>query len=122
MKGGRAEREDRRHLCTCRRCAFTSTTLQEGEDYEVIPGSDFVISRTAHRSNKSDYYINDRKSNFTEVTELLKGKGVDLDNNRFLILQVCMCSWRGRRHMSVVCREFMGRQCRRTWLGFGRQV
>lgn len=59
----------------------------EGEEYEVVPGSDFIISRTAHRSNKSDYYINDRKSNFTEVTELLKGKGIDLDNNRFLILQ-----------------------------------
>lgn len=59
----------------------------EGEEYEVVPGSDFIISRTAHRSNKSDYYINDRKSNFTEVTDLLKGKGIDLDNNRFLILQ-----------------------------------
>jgi hypothetical protein len=32
--------------------------------------------------------VNGRKSNFTEVTELLKAKGVDLDNNRFLILQV----------------------------------
>eukprot|EP00889_Picochlorum_renovo_P003369 jgi/Picre1/30399/NNA_005763.t1 len=55
--------------------------------YEVVPNSEFVVSRTAHRSNKSDYYINDRKSNFKEVTELLKGKGIDLDNNRFLILQ-----------------------------------
>ncbi len=55
----------------------------------MVPNSSFVISRTAHRSNKSDYYINDRKSNFTEVTDLLKGKGIDLDNNRFLILQVC---------------------------------
>ena len=26
-------------------------------------------------------------SNFTEVTTLLKAKGIDLDNNRFLILQ-----------------------------------
>jgi len=25
---------------------------------------------------------------FTEVEELLKAKGIDLDNNRFLILQV----------------------------------
>jgi structural maintenance of chromosome 4 len=53
----------------------------------MVPDSEFVISRTAHRSNKSDYYINDRKSNFTEVTDHLKSKGVDLDNNRFLILQ-----------------------------------
>lgn len=115
----------------------------------MVHSSAFSISRTAHRNNASNYFINDRKSNFTEVgasdwrgtcavegrepeqgrgarrgamqqrerapsfmpwlptegpllspcpapalpppaqvTELLKGKGVDLDNNRFLILQV----------------------------------
>ncbi|GBG74228.1 hypothetical protein CBR_g17940 [Chara braunii] len=55
--------------------------------YEVVPNSQFVISRTAQRNNTSKYYIDDRGSNFTEVTNLLKEKGVDLDNNRFLILQ-----------------------------------
>lgn len=55
--------------------------------YDVVPESEFVVTRTAHRSNKSDYYINDSKSNFKEVTSLLKEKGIDLDNNRFLILQ-----------------------------------
>ncbi|CAM8972758.1 unnamed protein product [Rhodiola kirilowii] len=55
--------------------------------YEVIQGSEFVITRIAFRDNSSKYYINDRSSNFTEVTKKLKGKGVDLDNNRFLILQ-----------------------------------
>ncbi|XP_052198087.1 structural maintenance of chromosomes protein 4-like [Diospyros lotus] len=55
--------------------------------YEAVPGSDFVITRVAFRDNSSKYYINDRLSNFTEVTKKLKGKGVDLDNNRFLILQ-----------------------------------
>ncbi|KAA8530366.1 hypothetical protein F0562_005075 [Nyssa sinensis] len=55
--------------------------------YEAVPGSDFVITRVAFRDNSSKYYINDRGSNFTEVTKKLKGKGVDLDNNRFLILQ-----------------------------------
>ncbi|KAF4390757.1 hypothetical protein G4B88_015647 [Cannabis sativa] len=61
--------------------------LDEGT-YETVPGSDFVITRVAFRDNSSKYYINDRSSNFTEVTKKLKGKGVDLDNNRFLILQV----------------------------------
>ncbi|OVA16089.1 RecF/RecN/SMC [Macleaya cordata] len=60
--------------------------LDDGE-YEAVPGSDFVITRVAFRDNSSKYYINDRGSNFTEVTKKLKGKGVDLDNNRFLILQ-----------------------------------
>ncbi|KAK6129250.1 hypothetical protein DH2020_036959 [Rehmannia glutinosa] len=55
--------------------------------YEVVPGSDIVITRVAFRDNSSKYYINNRASNFTEVTKLLRGKGVDLDNNRFLILQ-----------------------------------
>ncbi|KAL9323456.1 hypothetical protein ACSQ67_008313 [Phaseolus vulgaris] len=60
--------------------------LEDGT-YEAVPGSDFVITRVAFRDNSSKYYINDRASNFTEVTKKLKGKGVDLDNNRFLILQ-----------------------------------
>ncbi|XP_012084705.1 structural maintenance of chromosomes protein 4 [Jatropha curcas] len=60
--------------------------LDDG-NYEAVPGSDFVITRVAFRDNSSKYYINDRSSNFTEVTKKLKGKGVDLDNNRFLILQ-----------------------------------
>nr|XP_016513692.1 PREDICTED: structural maintenance of chromosomes protein 4-like [Nicotiana tabacum] len=59
----------------------------DGEAYEAVPGSDFVITRVALRDNSSKYFINDRSSNFTEVTKKLKGKGVDLDNNRFLILQ-----------------------------------
>lgn len=40
------------------------------------------------RNNTSDYYINKKKVNVKEVTTLLKEKGIDLDNNRFLILQV----------------------------------
>ncbi|PIA44078.1 hypothetical protein AQUCO_01700001v1 [Aquilegia coerulea] len=60
--------------------------LDDG-NYEAVPGSDFNITRVAFRDNSSKYYINDRGSNFTEVTKKLKGKGVDLDNNRFLILQ-----------------------------------
>ncbi|KAI3972796.1 hypothetical protein MKX01_019454 [Papaver californicum] len=60
--------------------------LNDGE-YEAVPGSDFTITRVAFRDNSSKYYINDRASNFTEVTKKLKGKGIDLDNNRFLILQ-----------------------------------
>lgn len=62
--------------------------MQDDGEYEAVPGSDFAITRAAFRDNSSKYYINNRSSNFTEVTKKLKGKGVDLDNNRFLILQV----------------------------------
>ena len=46
-------------------------TSDDENGYEVVAGSDFVVSRTANRSNKSDYFIDDRKSNFKEVTDLL---------------------------------------------------
>lgn len=59
----------------------------DGENYEPVKGSDFVVTRVAFRDNSSKYYINNRGSNFTEVTKKLRLKGVDLDNNRFLILQ-----------------------------------
>lgn len=69
-------------------CKLCLQSLQDDGTFEAVPGSDFVITRVAFRDNSSKYYINDRASNFTEVTKKLKGKGVDLDNNRFLILQV----------------------------------
>ena len=46
-----------------------------------------VVTRTATKTNKSQYYVNDKASNFTEVTDLLKARGIDLDHKRFLILQ-----------------------------------
>ncbi|EIE19557.1 RecF/RecN/SMC protein [Coccomyxa subellipsoidea C-169] len=59
----------------------------DDEAFEVVPGTGFVVSRTAMRNNSSNYYVDGRKSSFGEVTDMLKGKGIDLDNNRFLILQ-----------------------------------
>ena len=52
-----------------------------------VPDSALVISRRAFKNNSSKYYINKKTSDFTTVTTLLKGKGVDLDHKRFLILQ-----------------------------------
>lgn len=66
---------------------------QEDQEYDVVPGSQFSVTRTAHRSNQSDYYINDRKVSPKDVTERLKSNGIDLDNNRFLILQVGSTLW-----------------------------
>jgi structural maintenance of chromosome 4 len=59
-----------------------------GEDgYSAVPHSQFVVTRTAFRNDTSAYYINDKKSTMVDVTTLLKGRGIDLDHNRFLILQ-----------------------------------
>ncbi|KAH0457445.1 hypothetical protein IEQ34_012760 [Dendrobium chrysotoxum] len=66
---------------------FQEIVDQDDGSFDVVEGSNFFITRVAFRDNSSKYYINDRGSNFTEVTKKLKEKGVDLDNNRFLILQ-----------------------------------
>ncbi|PTB69066.1 RecF/RecN/SMC protein [Trichoderma citrinoviride] len=58
-----------------------------GGGHTVIPDSQLVISRKAFRNNSSKYYINNKESNFTTVTTLLRDRGVDLDHKRFLILQ-----------------------------------
>jgi structural maintenance of chromosome 4 len=57
------------------------------DDFEVIPDSQFSVARTAFRDSTSFYQIDRKRSQFKEVAKLLRDKGVDLDHNRFLILQ-----------------------------------
>ncbi|GBB86291.1 hypothetical protein RclHR1_12710001 [Rhizophagus clarus] len=57
------------------------------DNFEVVPQSQLVISRQAYRNNTNKYFINHQHSNYTEVTNLLKKEGIDLDHKRFLILQ-----------------------------------
>ena len=65
-----------------------------------MPNSELIVARTAYKDNKSKYSINERTSNYTEVTTLLKDRGIDLTHKRFLILQVrAQCS-----HVSTVLR------------------
>ena len=62
--------------------------MKSPNNFDVVPNSDFTIKRTAYKDNSSEYHIDDRKVQFKEVGELLRACGVDLDHNRFLILQV----------------------------------
>ncbi|KAI9915994.1 hypothetical protein PsorP6_007524 [Peronosclerospora sorghi] len=64
-----------------------SEIIDNEANYVVVPNSEFCVTRTATKSNVSKYFINEKPSNFTRVTQLLQDKGIDLDNNRFLILQ-----------------------------------
>ena len=43
--------------------------------------------REATSANQSNYYLNGKKMTFKEIGTLLRAKGIDLDHNRFLILQ-----------------------------------
>lgn len=54
----------------------------------MVPNSDFVVSRTVQKDNSSYYQLDGKKVHFKEVGQLLRKHGVDLDHNRFLILQV----------------------------------
>ena len=58
----------------------------EPDYYEVVQGTQFEISRTVNRSSQSTYRINGTEVSFKEVCDLLSGKGIDLEHNRFLIL------------------------------------
>ncbi|XP_054980756.1 structural maintenance of chromosomes protein 4 [Sorex araneus] len=66
---------------------FQKIIDKEGDDYEVIPDSNFCVSRTAYRDNTSVYHISGKKATFKDVGSLLRSHGIDLDHNRFLILQ-----------------------------------
>ena len=57
------------------------------QDYIVVPNSETVVSRAARKDNSSTYKLNGRVCSFKDVAEYLSSKGIDLDNNRFLILQ-----------------------------------
>ncbi|XP_050164447.1 structural maintenance of chromosomes protein 4 isoform X1 [Myiozetetes cayanensis] len=66
---------------------FQKIIDKEGDDYEVVPDSKFCVSRTAYRDNSSVYHINGKKKTYKDVGILLRSHGIDLDHNRFLILQ-----------------------------------
>ncbi|KAJ2803472.1 Structural maintenance of chromosomes protein 4 [Coemansia guatemalensis] len=59
----------------------------DGTETTDVPNSTLVVARTASQNNQSKYLLNGTTSSYTEVTTLLRNKGVDLDHKRFLILQ-----------------------------------
>lgn len=71
------------------RVRFTDIIDDESElfEYETVPGTQFEISRTVYKNGNTKYFIDGEDSSFKEVCERLKQKGIDLDHNRFLILQ-----------------------------------
>ena len=55
--------------------------------YEVVPNSQVTLTRIARRDNTSTYKLNNKTVSFKQLATYLKQKGIDLENNRFLILQ-----------------------------------
>ena len=56
-------------------------------EFDIIPNTEVVVSRIAYRNNTSNYQLNGKTVPFQQVAEYLGAKGIDLDHNRFLILQ-----------------------------------
>jgi structural maintenance of chromosome 4 len=52
-----------------------------------VPGSAFTLSRVAFKNNTSVYLLDGKRAAFEEVETFMQLRGVDLNNNRFLILQ-----------------------------------
>lgn len=66
---------------------FQRITDTDENTFEVEENSQFVVGRTAHRDNSSYYTVNGRRCTYKEATRTLRSFGIDLDHNRFLILQ-----------------------------------
>ncbi|GFS58401.1 structural maintenance of chromosomes protein 4 [Trichonephila clavipes] len=71
-------------------CSVTvkfATIKDEGESFTILPDSQFSVTRTGYKDNSSTYEINGKISQYKEVANLLRKYGIDLDFNRFMILQ-----------------------------------
>ncbi|TFL00277.1 RecF/RecN/SMC N terminal domain-containing protein [Pterulicium gracile] len=61
--------------------------IPDTDQYKIRPNSALVVARHAYKSEASKYTVDGKTSSYADVRTLLKGKGIDLDHNRFLILQ-----------------------------------
>lgn len=61
--------------------------IDQGDCYQVVPDSNFEISRTAYKNGSSNYAIDGRAASKQEVEARLREADIDIEHNRFLILQ-----------------------------------
>ncbi|XP_057325387.1 structural maintenance of chromosomes protein 4-like [Microplitis mediator] len=64
-----------------------SKIIDRPDGYEIVPNTEFVISRRGFKDNSSYYELDGRKVQFKVIERLLRNEGIDLDHSRFLILQ-----------------------------------
>lgn len=65
----------------------TAAEEKDSEQRQEVAGSELSIKREVFRTGASQYYIDGVRRTQKEVMECLIRQGVDLDHNRFLILQ-----------------------------------
>ena len=59
----------------------------ENGDCKEIKGTEISITRSITKKDESGYLLNGKKSSLKAIIKKLKEKNIDLDNNRFIILQ-----------------------------------
>ncbi|XP_065224960.1 structural maintenance of chromosomes protein 4 isoform X2 [Planococcus citri] len=80
--------EQHQHVPSCKvEVHFAQILDKDNGEYDKIPNSEFVISRTAFQNSSSFYELNYKRVQFKEVAMTLRKHGIDLIHNRFLILQ-----------------------------------
>ncbi|EGD82304.1 Smc4l1 protein [Salpingoeca rosetta] len=80
--------EHHQNLPSCRVSVFMQEILDRDDGgFDIVPDSELVVAREATSSSQSFYYLNGKKRTFGEIADVLRSKGIDLDHNRFLILQ-----------------------------------
>ena len=78
------------NLKTGKVCVYFQEIIdyEDSDDaFDPIIGTELAVSRSCTTEGTSHYYVNNKKVTYREVIALLKEKGIDLDHNRFLILQ-----------------------------------
>ena len=75
------------HFCMVYDSGYDERNPHRLDRFTKQEGSEFSISREALKNNSSKYYVDGKKVTEKEVTTKLKNYGIDLDHNRFLILQ-----------------------------------
>lgn len=71
----------------CNKAQVSVVFTELNGNNDEVQDSEFTITRYITQKDESGYKVNNNKATLAEVTSLLKSKGVDLDNNRFMILQ-----------------------------------
>ena len=80
--------KDHPNIRSCKVKVHFQEIIDEGEDsYRVVPNSHTVVGRTAFKDNSSYYELNGKRCQYRDVSKELRKQGIDLDHNRFLILQ-----------------------------------
>ncbi|XP_026479399.1 structural maintenance of chromosomes protein 4-like [Ctenocephalides felis] len=86
--------------------------IRDQEECQDVPNSEIIVSRTIFKDNSGFYKLNNEKVPYKTIFKLFKELGIDLNHNRFLILQgeveqIALMRSMGRNENEVGMLEYM---------------